>query len=244
LARRDIMRSREREQNMGDGASIETHREAIAMVLAKHLKDDQLVRQAVTLWVRQYETRRPLSAALTDFCQAVQDACGLHAESQGLFFELFKACQSSRRVDVRIDLSSNAIPVMTDALTTATTMPPIGSEIMPAGRALGSLHRSLMHAVLGRHRIAPHAWIHAMRQSIPVKLLSRHPELHDWLHHPKSDVPGNWTPTNGGADLVNAWYVAMSELLGPVEADKLLSRAVTDGESGAADLGISLRSFL
>lgn len=229
---------------MGDGASLESMRHAIAGVLRRHIQDEHLVRQVVGLWIQHFETRRPLSAGLTEFCNAVQDSCGLDVQRMGLFFELFKACQSGRRVAPRADPGPVSLPVISDSLDGVITQPGISGEVMPAGRALGILHRHLAASVLGRHRIAPHAWVHAVRQAIPSKLIARHPELHDWLNHPKSDLPGNWTPSNGGSELVNAWYVAMSQLLGPVEADRLLSKAVMDGETPAAELGISLRSFL
>lgn len=209
-------------------------RRALALALEEFV-DALRVQEAVELWHRQFERQFSLHFGLHRYSKEVAHVLGLSGRENELHLKMFQA----------LSVSLERLPA--DPLG---SQEPLIAPVSGAGVATPSARtvQGFYEAVEERARQDGRVRVQRLRQAVLAQAAGwpgpARRSLAAWWEGTAGGLHGQWPAGGLGTQFVNAVYVALTELLGPVQADQCFTQAVARLESGPDREIAGIRRYL
>jgi hypothetical protein len=223
------------------GANARLHdpahvRRALALGLSSFVARGRL-RDAVLLWTREFEGRGSVHGNLNRYCRKLAVMFGLNGREGELHLHIFRALQlDTERLPPDVLSQPSLQTVQVQAAPAASS---------PEARLLQFFIEVLWRQVQLNHAGEAGAWRARVQQAVSsgLPIADRRPLL-AWMSGAAPMLTGSWAAGRNGTALVNVFYVALAEVFGPAQADRLFSESVKIVEREAPRDLPPMREFL
>ncbi|WP_428420104.1 hypothetical protein [Methylibium sp.] len=222
-----------------------TVRRALAQALGDYL-DGPRVRDAVTLWSRQFQGRGALFLGLSRYCRQIADGFGLSGKEAELHLKIFRALQSDPQRLPDDPLSSQPFEATEPGSLPPGTVVPTAIRLGEGAAAMQAFYAAI-EAQLSRDLPVGLTPARVRRTLIRHAVGLPRPQQHAaslWWSGQVTSLDGDWPAGGHGTQLVNVMYVALAELLGPVRADLCFTQAVARLEASGDAALTEIRHYL